>query len=541
MEIKQRIKLIFTILFGVILFQDGIIAQSNNPILMAKARHEFLKGNYWGALDEYRKLYEENKDNPKLIFRMGQCHSQLKNYKIALSFFEEAETLDNEVDKELYYYLGKTYHSLEKLDLAIDNYKAFKKKISDGQEEYYEVNKRIKQCEYARELMQNPLNVEITNLGTGINSRFDDYAPSISADGDYLVFTSRRATMLKGDVDYKGDFKYFEDIYFSLRNDDGSWETSESISETINTSGHDAVLSLTPDGKGIFIYKNNEKSAGDIFYSEREGQFEWTEPIKLEKPINTSYFESSVSITEDGNTMYFISERPKGFGRGDIYVSRKISDDKWGKPQNIGAPINTKGDEKFVFIHPKGNVLFFSSEGHKTMGSYDIFRCVREGDKWGKPVNLGYPINTVNEESTLSMTKDNKKLLISAEYDGGVGERDIYEIDLSNIDIMEELNFASIDFNESSLTRVYGKLIGANDLVLANQNIKVTDNKTGDLVYETVSGDTGEFEFKLQQGQSYYLSVDVKGYEKYQKRLSLKSDMDNLTELEKDIKLREKK
>lgn len=535
--------LISIVLFSCIL-STSLIGQKgvNSTVVMTKARHEFLKNNFWGALDEYRKIYDRNINDPKLIYRMGECHLALKHYKIARSFFEEVEELDPDVNKELAYLLGKTYHSLEELDKAIEHYKMFKRSIPDGQDEYYELSKRIKQCVYAKEMMINPVNVEIENLGTGINSRFDDYAPSISADGKLLVFTARRSSMTKGEVDVRGDFKYFEDIYYSIWNEETkSWETAEELSETINTDAHDAVLSLTPDGQGIFVYKNNEKSAGDIFYSYRTGEHTWSQCEKLPKPINTTYFESSVSLTEDGNTMYFISERPSGMGRGDIFVSTKINELSWGKPKNIGAPINTKGDEKFVFIHPKGNILFFASEGQKTMGSYDIFRCVREGTKWSKPVNLGYPINTVNEESTFSMTRDNKKLLISAEYEGGQGERDIYEIDLSNFDIIEGLKINEETLEESSVTRVFGVIKGKNsDNVIKNERLIFLDNKTKDIVFETTTNEFGEFEVNLPKGKSFYMLMDVKGFEKYEKRLSLKSELADLIEFERNIELRQK-
>lgn len=507
--------------------------------IINKGYIEYELKNYWGALDIYRDAYEIQEDNALINFRMGECHYALKHYKIAKSFLERSEELDPKVNEELSLALAKTYHRLEELDNAIIHYKEYRK-ITDDEWEEMEMRRYIKECEYAKEQMAQPVNVKITNLGTGINSRFDDYAPSVSSDGKLLVFTARRPTMSSGRVDVKNDYKHFEDIYYSLLNEStGQWETAESLAENINTDGHDAVLSLTPDGKGIFIYKNNQKSAGDIFFTEKTGEFTWSDPIKLDRPINTSYFESSVSITADGKTMYFISERPNGFGLGDVYVSNKISDDKWGNPKNVGKVINTPGDEKFVFIHPKGNVLFFASNGHQTLGSYDIFRCVREGNKWGDPVNLGYPINTVNEESTFSMTADNKKLMISAEYEGGVGERDIYEIDLSEFDILEELQIRVENIATNARTLVYGKLIDRKSLEsIPNQSITIVDNRSGEIIFETQSDEDGNYEVELLKGHSFYIKVNVKGYEKYEKRLSLKNEMAELSEVNRDIELR---
>ena len=507
--------------------------------IINKGFAEFEMKNYWGALDIYRDAYEIDESNALINFRMGECHYSLKHYSIAKSFLEKALELNPQVNDQLSLVLAKTYHRLEELESAIEHYKVYKK-ITQDEWEAMEMRRYIKECEYAQELMTQPVNVKIKNLGTGINSRFDDYAPSVSSNGELLVFTARRPTMSSGRIDVKNDYKHFEDIYFSLWNaQTKQWETAESLAENINTEGHDAVLSLTPDGTGIFIYKNNQKSAGDIFYTEKTGEFTWSDPVKLERPINTSYFESSVSITADGQTMYFISERPNGYGLGDIYVSNKVSDSKWGSPKNVGKVINTPGDEKFVFIHPKGNVLFFASNGHLTMGSYDIFRCVREGNKWGDPVNLGYPINTVNEESTFSMTADNKKLMISAEYEGGVGERDIYEIDLSEFDILEELQIQVENISTESRTLVYGKIIDRKTQEsIPNQSITIVDNKSGEIVFETQSDEDGNYEVDLLKGNSFYIKVNVKGYEKYQKRLSLKNEMAELTEVNRDIELR---
>ncbi|MDP4587028.1 MAG: hypothetical protein NWS86_02525, partial [Flavobacteriales bacterium] len=188
-----------------------------------------------------------------------------------------------------------------------------------------------------------------------------------------------------------------------------------------------------PDGKQIFVYKNNLNSAGDIFVSTlNSNDNSWRAPEKMPRPINTSYFESSISITQDGQKIYFISERGgSGFGQGDIYVSEKQGAG-WSKPENLGEVINTPFDEKFVFIHPNGKTLYFASDGHQCLGSYDIFKTEFVNGRWSIPINLGYPINTVNEESTFSLTQDNKTMLIAAEYSDTFGERDIYKIDVSN-------------------------------------------------------------------------------------------------------------
>lgn len=181
------------------------------------------------------------------------------------------------------------------------------------------------QCLYARDMMKKPVDVTIENMGNLINSRYDEYTPSISADGKTIVFTARRNDTKGGRMDEQGDYKYFEDIYFSEYDEaTKEWSQSTAVEGDLNTETYDAVLSIFPSGNGMFVYKNTVSSTGDIYFSEyRPSTKEWSAAEKMPRPINTSYFEGSISMTADGNTVYFVSERPEGEGQGDIYVSTK--------------------------------------------------------------------------------------------------------------------------------------------------------------------------------------------------------------------------
>ena len=189
-------------------------------------------------------------------------------------------------------------------------------------------------------------------------------------------------------------------------------------------------------------------------------------------------------MTSDGNTIYFISERPEGQGQGDIYVSTKKGEGGWSHPKNLGEFVNTEQDEKFVFIHPNGKTLYFSSNGHQTMGSYDIFKTEMVNGEWSVPINLGYPINTVNEESTFSLTQDNKTLMIAAEYDDSFGERDIYHIDVSKYKMLAE-GYESSTYGQLLLTctDVNGSTVkGVNVEVYSASGLKyITGGKTDKL------------------------------------------------------------
>ncbi|MFN8700259.1 MAG: tetratricopeptide repeat protein [Flavobacteriales bacterium] len=415
----------------------GVMDQALAPAKILAARHEFLNNNMRGALTLYREVAETDPTNVTALYGIAQCHYNLKRYDLALEYLEKSIAARGGESNEDQYFYGQCFHrtarSVSDLDKAIDHFNKFLLKASKNSFEAAEAKRFIAQCEFAKNAIQDPAPVKIRNMGEVINSRFEEYAPSITADGSLLVFTSRRS----GKIDKEGDYKYYEDIHFARRDPEtGEWTDAEPLTGGVNTETHDAVLSIAPDGSGIFVYKNDGTNAGDIFFSKHnEKEDTWYPAAKIGRPVNTSFFEGSVSMTADGKSLYFISERMEGYGLGDIYVSHKKGD-SWGNPKNLGADINTDMDEKFVFIHPNGKTLFFASNGHPGMGSYDIFKTELVNGTWTKPVNLGYPINTVNEESTFSLTNDNSTMYLSAEYDDTFGERDIYELNVSEYGLM---------------------------------------------------------------------------------------------------------
>jgi WD40-like Beta Propeller Repeat len=324
---------------------------------------------------------------------------------------------------------------LDEAMVSFEKFVAFQKK---GSYEYELALQYIEECKFAKMMMARPADVTVKNMSEVINSRFDDYTPSISSDNKTILFTSRRNT--NGNrIDELGDYKYFEDIFMSVYDDEtAAWSKARPVEGELNTETYDAVLSVAPNGNSMYVYKNNTGNAGDIYYSQRNKETgEWSKAEKLERPINSSYFESSVSITADGQTLYFISERPDGLGQGDIYVAQ-MKNGHWSNPKNVGEILNTIDDEKFVFIHPNGKTLYFASNGHRTLGGYDIFKSEWVNGEWSLPVNLGYPINTVNEESTFSLSADNSTMYLSAELNDSYGERDIYVLDVSRYDLVSK-------------------------------------------------------------------------------------------------------
>lgn len=485
----------------------GDVDVAANATKMLTAEHEYVTGNMRGALTIFREVLANDPRNYKAQLGEAECYYNLKKYSDAFKSLDKATKIKaGEERKELILFYAKCYHRTGELDKAIEKYNAYLKLEKPKSYEAEEATKYIRECEFAKRKMEKPADVTMTNLGGAINSRLEEYAPSITADGKMIVFTSRRDNTtspperMGKNIDEKGDYKFYEDIYFSVIDSvTGEWSDCEQLPGYVNTNYHDAVLSIVPDGSMIYVYKNDGDNAGDIFYS-KKGETKWREAERLPKSINSTYFESSVSQTADGSRLYFISERQTGLGRGDIYYSEK-SGSGWAKPTNMGPVINTPYDEKFVFIHPNGKTLFFASEGHLGMGSYDIFKTELVNGVWSKPVNLGYPINTVNEESTFSLTADNKNMYIAAEYKDSYGDRDIYKLDISRYALMSE------GYEKSVYAQLIAIVEDANGKPFKGVKIKVEDLDSG----EIQNGETdkaGYCRVNVQGGKSYKVTAE---------------------------------
>lgn len=454
-------KLNYTLLLGCFMLANMSFAHDNNGIhppdstsnifekgtaqyLISEGKRMYNEGQYRIALVKFREALVKDKDNPLATYWVGECHKALGNYEKAITYVEKAVEKDPEVDKEYGYALGVCYHRLANLDKAIEMYSNCKGKVKENRAKELKLDRLIAECERAKAMMANPVDVKISNLGMNINSAFDDYSPTLSEDGKTLYFTSRRADNKGGGVN-PDDQRYFEDVYVSIWNEETkSWSeasNSEEIVKRINTKGFDAVTHVTTDGKNLYLSINTmamekpkpKTKHTDIFVCKKNNRGTWNSPKSIGKPINSIWFDALASLTADGNTMYFISERKGGQGSGDIWVSRKEGK-AWGKPTNLGPGINTKGQETTVYVTPDEKYLFFSSTGHEGMGGYDVYVCQNKDGQWSSPVNLGYPINTVSDETHFVYYADQKKAFystFSTSSNKGIGARDIFEVDMS--------------------------------------------------------------------------------------------------------------
>jgi outer membrane protein OmpA-like peptidoglycan-associated protein len=348
---------------------------------------------------------------------------------VLLTFFlnGNAQTLND-------YAKGQRLHRNMEFDSAIVFYQRYLTRVdASDSKKVKETRKRIAECESGKRLSMMPRDFVITNLGPEINSASADYAPVLNEDETLLVFTSRRPDgNLSKQKSEDGD--YFEDIFFSI-GDGMRWAKAQPMSSPINTPFHNSNLAVSADGKQLFLY--NDANEGDILVSELANG-KWSQPKSLPYPVNTRYHESSLAITADGNRMFVASERPGGLGGSDIYIIEKNPTGQWGSAKNLGPSINTEWDEDSPFIDYDQQALYFSSNGHNSIGGYDIFRSLLKNGIWMPAENLGLPINTTANDSYFVSTDDGKRAYYSSVREGGSGQEDIYLITLPKELIREE-------------------------------------------------------------------------------------------------------
>ncbi len=349
----------------------------------------------------------------------------------------------------------------------------------------------------------------ITNAGETVNTPFDEYAPVLSADGLMMIFTSRRP-VLKEDIASK--IQGNENVYVSYYDDyTWKWSAAKMLGETINQPGkNNSAIALSNDGQRMLLYRGDPD--GNIYESDLKGE-EWLEPVELPKPINSKKHESSASISPDGRTIYFVSNRKGGQGGLDIWLCRQDTKGAWGEAENLGDSINTAQDEEGVFIHPDGKTLYFSSKGHNSIGGYDIFKSVFENNKWSTPVIVADSINTPGDDLFFSLTADGKTGYYSSVRGGGLGGKDIYEINFKNLRNKK---------NESRLTLFKGVVIDNDSFEPIGADIEISDNDKNEVIARIKSNSsTGKFLVSLPAGKNYGINIKKEGHLFYSENFNI--------------------
>jgi outer membrane protein OmpA-like peptidoglycan-associated protein/tetratricopeptide (TPR) repeat protein len=496
-------------LFAILLLSAlNLLAQKPQKLFYEGIKYMDME-DYSAALPYFLKLDSMGISNPNIKFHIGLCYLSAPYKKDrAIPYLEAASEKTNPRYREEFYgekkaplmvykYIGQAYHLGYKFDEAIKNYEKLKEIVADGNPELTaEMNRLIQISNTAKQMVKQPINIEVKNLGKSINTSYPEYAPVISADEKTLIFTSRRKENEGSGL--APDGMYYEDIYIS-HFENNEWTEAKQIGSNINTKGHEASIGLSVDGQVLYIYIDDDGD-GNIYESKLKGNT-WGKPVKLSDNVNTRNWEPSASLSSDGNHLYFTSDRSDGLGGSDIWMSKKLPNGEWALPVNLGANINTPYDEDGPFIHPDGKTLYFSSKGHNTMGGYDIFYSVKDANgEWSKPINVGYPLNTTDDDVFFVLSPDGKRGYYSSFNEKGFGEKDIYLI-----------NF--IDAVEPDLVLYQGTINDCDGNVPADVTIAITDENTQELygIY-TPNSQTGNYVLILPPGTIYSVSFESDGY-----------------------------
>ncbi len=440
--------LVLTFLFSSVTFSqmtneevEMFLETADEREMVQKNTLMLMDGYYHQSLMVIDELLKKQPENANYNYRKGYAlFNSVSNYSKAIPYFKKAKTSitknydlfsPNEDDGPLesYFYLGRCYHLGAEIEKATSNYKTFLENPPKGSEVVDKAKLMLKQCEVAEEFLKNPRDYKIVNLGETINSKAPDYSPIVSLDGGALYFTSRRLREDGSNKDYKEPYKnqYLEDVYVAYRERQGVWSEPELL-DLCSVERNEATVAVSTDERVIYLYKDDAGN-GDIFYSEFEdSKFKKLQPVETEG-VNTDAWEPHMTVSPDGKYKYFSSDREGGFGGRDIYRLVKLPNGEWSAPQNLGPKINTKHDEDSPFISVDNKTLYFSHNGEKSMGGFDVFvSIVNDEQEWSDPINLGVPLNSMGDDIYYTTTADGLTGYLSSFRPNGEGEKDIYEI-----------------------------------------------------------------------------------------------------------------
>jgi outer membrane protein OmpA-like peptidoglycan-associated protein/Tol biopolymer transport system component len=385
----------------------------------------FAEEEYADALSDYAELYNNGyKDNSNINYKIGICYLNLPGQKDkAIDFlleavknasakYKEGNLKQNLAPLDAYLYLGNSYRVNNMLDKAIETYNKYKE-IANSEKEINYADQQIAACNIAIMYMNNPLQVRITNLGDSINGTSSNFKGVISGNGKTLV--------------YMNELPFYDAVYYS-KYLNGRWTSPVNITPQIQSDGDQYVTSISYDG--VILYLTKEDAFNSDIYTSDLANGTWSKSVPLiGQDINTKYWESHASISKDGKTLYFTSNRKDGLGDMDIYKSQLLSNGQWGKAINLGSPVNTALNEDTPFICENDSLLYFSSQGHKTMGGYDIFVAqLNQSGQWSEPKNLQYPLNSTDDDLFYYPWHNDRVGYVSMIRPEGYGKEDIYAV-----------------------------------------------------------------------------------------------------------------
>ena len=426
---------------------------------------------------------------------LGELYFRQKRYSDAVENYRTAVKLDSLFYKPVFFNLATSEMLSGDYSNALIHFKVYVEQKDVSEKNKITAAKNIDNCEFALEAMKNPVAFKPVSIGSGVNTSDDEYWPSITADGQTMMFT-RQATSNNALLNFSQ-----EDFYVSIKTND-VWGEAFDAGSPLNTPSNEGAQSISADGNYMFFTacdRPNSVGNCDIYFSANiDGK--WTQPYNIGPPVNTTYWESQPSISADGRMLFFSSNCPGGFGGKDIWYSVLDDDFKWKPPVNLGANVNTEGDEMSPFIHFDGQTLYFASDGRLGMGGFDIYMTKMNKDStWTEPKNIGYPINTYNDEMGLVVESSGKLAYYSSVREKNNG-KDIFYFELD-----ESIRPNPVSYLKG---KVFDKETGAM-LKAEYELINLSEKK---VVMNGVTSSYGDFLVCLPSGFNYGVNVSKEGY-----------------------------
>ncbi|MBK7172944.1 MAG: OmpA family protein [Bacteroidales bacterium] len=483
--------------------------------LFEKAEQSYGRRDYTQAIRLIDEVLQEDANYLNAFLLKGDIYYDLKQPELAIVAYTKALSIDSTSFPGIYYILANLHFEQEKFDEAKRNYVLYLSFHPKGQTEIQKAEKNIILCDFRSELIKHPVPFNPVNLGPQVNSDGYEYINSVSLDEELMLFTRRGVAQSDHESFFRSSKEY------------GKWRLALEMEPPVNSPGNQGALCLSPDGMLLFMTccsRRDSYGSCDLYVSRRRGM-EWSEPLNLGDVVNSTAWDSQPCLSADGRKLYFVSTRRGGLGGSDIWMSQIDGSGEWGLPVNLGDTINTAANEMAPYIHQDGRTLYFSSAGHLGMGGADLFmsRLSAKGT-WSKPLNLGYPVNTRNDEINLVINAGGDAAYISSAKSGGMGNTDIYRFELP-----AEVRPARISY-------VKGKVYDVNDKHPLAASLELIDMESGKIVVSSISdGLDGSFLMSLPVDKDYALNVSCKGYLFYSLNFSISDGRDIHNPLQLDI------
>lgn len=453
-----------------------------------------------GAAESFREAIRHDPRFIEAYIVMGEMFQTMQQFEEAVKAYQEAVKIDPAFYPNIFSQLAESALYIGEYQLAHESILQFLEnpRLSTAQQQ--RAQSILRRSEFALHAIANPVPFEPENLGPAINGPFDEYAPTLTADEQTLIFTRKEP---RRDTQHMEWGREVENFFVSYR-ENGEWTPAVDLGPPINTQYNEGAQSISADGLHLYFTGCNRPGGHgscDIYYSRRVGN-NWSPPVNLGPPVNGPSWDSQPSIAPDGRTLYFVSNRRGNIGRMDIWTSVLQEDGRWSDPVNLGPVINTTGREMSPFIHPDNRTLYFASDGHLGMGGLDLFYSVRDEEgNWQTPVNLGYPINTHADEMSLVVGASGREAYFASEQSGGQGRSDLYFFELYE------------EARPNMVTYMKGFVFDAHTRRRLRASFELVDVQNEEILVQSFSDDrTGEFLIPIPAGRNLALNVWRDGY-----------------------------